>query len=158
VEAGIVVGIYDILAEDRIAAAGGSGGNFDLGPPIGTITFFRDFIPHANRPYEITYSARVFHFDPTPPGTHGDASGEFHIAITPFPEQASATLMALALLVTLAIAADDIRPSQPIRLTLDPADGTVDRALRTRAKLLAHPPRRASYRGSDPARGALAAA
>ncbi len=94
-QTGFVMAVIDLAMEDPIAIEFEFGGNVGIGPPFGTISLSGSaFIP-AGGQYMLHYSANVDHIDPTPPGTFGEASGEFHFTITPIPEPAAAISLIL---------------------------------------------------------------
>lgn len=93
--------VWDITDPDNqfeVASASARGGNFDLGPPFGTRNIGNEAIIHPGSLYMMSYLGRVRHFDPTPPSTFGEASGDFHFTITPIPEPAAAMLLLLPFL------------------------------------------------------------
>jgi hypothetical protein len=90
-------GVYDNGTQEELATFIGQGGNVGLDPPFGVFNLSASANLTAGREYLLIYRAQVFHFDPTPPGTFGEASGDFHFTITPIPEPAAAMLLALPL-------------------------------------------------------------
>ncbi len=94
---GFAVG--DTQTKEIIVNDGAHGGNFDLGPPHGTLNIQGSGLLLAGVEYLIYYTALVDHYDPTPPGTHGEASGAIHFEIMPVPEPAALALLASALLL-----------------------------------------------------------
>lgn len=97
----VSVVVWDITDPDNqfeVASASARGGNFDLGPPFGTRSIGNEAIIHPGNLYMLSYLALVLHYDPTPPSTFGEASGDFHFNIMPIPEPAAAILLALPLL------------------------------------------------------------
>ncbi|GMU32833.1 MAG: hypothetical protein HS101_04735 [Planctomycetia bacterium] len=91
-------GVYDYETQEELVTFVGQGGNVGLDPPFGAFNLSASTNLTAGREYLLIYRAQVFHFDPTPPGTFGEGSGEFHFTITPIPEPASALLLALPIL------------------------------------------------------------
>lgn len=89
--------VADAQTEEIIATDGANGGNVGIGPPFGTLNIQDSGMLSAGAEYLIYYSAFVDHFDPTPPGTYGEASGEVHFEINPVPESATLDLIALAM-------------------------------------------------------------
>jgi hypothetical protein len=98
-EADIVVDAFDLETEEEIAWSYASGGNLFFGSPSGTLTVQDSALLLAGRKYEIYYLARVYHSNPTPPGTYGEASGEIQFSIVPIPEPAALSLILPALLL-----------------------------------------------------------
>jgi hypothetical protein len=94
----VSVQLGDLDEEISVLSVTGSGGNVGVGPPFGSFTLSDSGFLLANHNYLLFYTAQVRHFDPTPPGTFGEASGEFHFTITPIPEPAAALLLALPFL------------------------------------------------------------
>jgi hypothetical protein len=92
--------IFDIAMDEPISSNSDSGGNFDLGAPFGTLALDGSALLLGGRDYLIGYSARIDHFTPTPPGTHGDGTGNIHFTITPVPEPATASLLIAGLLLS----------------------------------------------------------
>ena len=93
--------ILDVTDPDnQILVAGDAvvDGNFPIGQPFGSFNIGDSGIIESGRQYLLSYVAQVRHFDPTPPGTFGEASGDFHFTITPIPEPAAALLLALPFL------------------------------------------------------------
>jgi hypothetical protein len=93
--------ILDVTDPDnQILVAGDAvvDGNFPIGQPFGSFNIGDNGIIQSGRQYLLSYVAQVRHFDPTPPGTFGEASGDFHFTIAPIPEPAAALLLALPLL------------------------------------------------------------
>lgn len=70
------------------------GGNFDLGPPFGTLDVAGSGVLLAGHEYELYYAAETRFFTTAPTG---DASGEFHFSIVPVPEPASLAFLATVL-------------------------------------------------------------
>ncbi|OWY70114.1 hypothetical protein B7486_17585 [cyanobacterium TDX16] len=94
----IGIGVWDLATSEPISFETDFGGNLTVGPPFGTLDASGNaFIP-AGGQYMLYYIAMVHHIDPTPPGTFGEASGDFHFTITPIPEPAAALLLALPIL------------------------------------------------------------
>lgn len=91
-------GISDLDHDIGIIGDSHTGGNVGVGSPFGSWTSNGSGLLMANQQYFLFYSATTRHFDPTPPGTFGEASGEFHFTITPIPEPAAALLLALPFL------------------------------------------------------------
>jgi len=96
----LYMSVFDLQMEEAIVFESEFGGNFGLGPPFGTLNVDGSGLLQAGRLYELYYLARIDHFDPTPPGTHGEASGEIHFSIVPVPESAT---LALVLPAALAL-------------------------------------------------------
>ena len=93
----IGVGVWDLATSEPISFETDSGGNLTVGAPFGTLDAAGSALIQVGGYYMLYYIARVRHIDPTPPGTFGEASGDFHFTITPIPEPA-AGLLALAAL------------------------------------------------------------
>lgn len=91
--------VADAETSDEILYGADYGGNFDLGPPHGTLNAQDSGLLLAGRLYEVHYSTTIDFFTPTPPGTYGEASGEVHIEINAVPEPA-----VLAFLLPAALA------------------------------------------------------
>ncbi|GMU32526.1 MAG: hypothetical protein HS101_14400 [Planctomycetia bacterium] len=91
-------GISDLDHDIGIIGDSRTGGNVGVGSPFGSWTSNGTGLLMANQQYFLFYSATTRNFDPTPPGTFGEASGEFHFTIKPIPEPAAALLLALPLL------------------------------------------------------------
>lgn len=94
----VSVQLGDLDEEISVLSVTGSGGNVGVGPPFGSFTLSDSGFLLANHNYLLFYTAQVRHIDPTPPGTFGEASGDFHFTITPIPEPAAALLLALPIL------------------------------------------------------------
>ena len=93
--------ILDVTDPDKQILVAGDAvvdGNFPIGQPFGSFNIGDSGIIESGRQYLLSYVAQVRHFDPTPPGTFGEASGDFHFTITPIPEPAAALLLALPFL------------------------------------------------------------
>mgnify|MGYP001351145786 CR=1 FL=1 len=73
------------------------GGNFGLDPPFGSFNDYDTGLLRAGVAYLLTYTARVHHFDPTPPGTYGHGEGSLNFTITPVPEPATLALLVLSI-------------------------------------------------------------
>ena len=89
--------VFDVATSEPIAVVARHGGNVTIGPPFGQFDLNGSASLLAGGEYMLSYLGRVSHSDPTPPGTFGEASGDFHFTITPIPEPA-AGLLALAAL------------------------------------------------------------
>ncbi len=98
-QANILLLVYDVAADQPVAFDGGSGGNVGLGRPYGDLQVQNSGLLLAGELYQIHYFTRIYHFNPTPPGTHGEGSGEIHFSLTPVPEPATLALFALAFLI-----------------------------------------------------------
>ena len=97
-QTGFVMAVFDLATEEPMAIEFEFGGNIGIGPPFGTVNLAGSAVIPAGGQYMLHYSASVDHIDPTPPGTFGEASGEFHFTITPIPEPAAAMLLLLPFL------------------------------------------------------------
>jgi hypothetical protein len=87
--------IIDVQTEEFLADARDTGGNTGLDPPFGELAGQGSAVLQANRVYDLGYTVFIDNFNPTPPGTYGEGSGEIHFAITPIPEPATAALIAI---------------------------------------------------------------
>ncbi len=90
---------YDVDADQVVAFANAGGGNTGLGPPYGDLHVQNNGVLQADGYYQIYYVAQIYHSTSTPPGTHGEGSGEIHFTITPVPEPATLALFAIAFLI-----------------------------------------------------------
>ena len=92
--------VFDNNTQEGVLSASDLGGNVGLGLPFGTLEVTASALLQAGGEYEIVYTAGIRHFDPTPPGTHGDGTGNIHFTITPVPEPATASLLIAGLLLS----------------------------------------------------------
>jgi hypothetical protein len=81
-------GVFDNDTEQTIITANRFGGNVGLGPPFGSLSIHESVMLPAGVNYLISYTARVHHFDPTPPGTFGNANADITFTLGPIPEPA----------------------------------------------------------------------
>jgi hypothetical protein len=93
----IGIGVWDLATSEPISFETDFGGNLTVGPPFGTLDASGNAFISAGGQYMLYYIAMIHHIDPTPPGTFGEASGDFHFNIAPIPEPAAAFLLFAAL-------------------------------------------------------------
>ncbi len=90
---------YDVDADQLVALANAGGGNTGLGPPYGDLHVQNNGVLQGGGHYQIYYVAQIYHSTSTPPGTHGQGTGEIHFTLTPVPEPATLGLIVFAVLI-----------------------------------------------------------